>query len=205
MNTGNRTIGALEQRFNAIMNSRFELFQSHAGTPIRCKVSGNPKLGYWDERISGFDGKSAGALKDIYSFNVNKMDIVNSAWFNEDLDKAIALETAGQLDEAAKLFDELMNASQLTLGVINRDGTKQQFASNQVVDVVCVIADVADRDAAKNKLATTHKAIVADSLTAVGAVTLSKSKRWGAAPVVETVAPASADAAIAALESAVQQ
>jgi hypothetical protein len=175
-----RTIGAQELRFNRIMNSRLEVGLGHAGKPVRCKVSGNPMFGYFDERINNpTTGAPEGALKDIYSFNVNKASVLDSAWFSTNHAKAIAFEAAGQIAEAEQLFNELLNAAQLTLGVINRDGTKPQFQRDALVDVVIAVVDAADRDATGNKLDTTHKAIVAESIIPVAAVMLNKSKRFG--------------------------
>jgi uncharacterized membrane protein len=175
-----RTVGAEESRFNAIMNSRLVAGMHNAGQPVRCKISGNPLLGYWDERLANPTTGEVGALKDIYSFNVNKLPVIQSPWFKENHANAIALEAAGEVDQARELFNKLMNASQLTMGIINREGTKEQFASNQLVDVVLGTAEVEDKDASGNPTGTTHTALVAEGITAVAAVRLAKKALFGA-------------------------
>jgi len=183
-----RTIGAEERRFNNIMNSRSEVNRSMTGTPVRCQVSGKPQLGYYDENITGLNGQK-GVLKDIYSFNVNKASVCNSTMFTEGHAKAIALEAAGDKDEARILFDQLLNQSQLSFGIINNDGTKTQFFSGQTVDLLLDTVQVQDRDAAGNRLESTHEAIVVKSMTPVAAIVASKGRRWGA-DVEEVAAPA---------------
>lgn len=196
-----RTIGAEELRFNRIMNSRLEVGLGHAGKVIRCKVSGNPLLGYFDDRIPNpVTGQPEGALKDIYSFNVNKASVLDSAWFQQNHAKAIALEAAGNVEEARELFNQLLNSSQLSYGIINRDGTKQQFNRDQMVDLTIAVVDAVDRDEDGKETGTTHKALVVDGMSAVAATMLTKSKRFGA-DVEESVpatAPAQAVAAVAA-------
>lgn len=197
--TTKRSIGAEELKFNRIMNSRLELGLGHAGKLVRCKISGNPLFGYFDDRVNNpTTGAPEGALKDIYSFNVNKASVLDSAWFNTNHAKAIALETAGQVAEAGELFGKLLNAAQLTMGIINRDGTKAQFQRDALVDVVIAVVDAADRDEQGNKLESTHKAIVAEAIIPVAATILSKSKRFGVdveepqAPKTETPEEAAA-------------
>jgi phosphotransferase system IIB component len=181
MSTKNkRTVGAEESRFNAIMNSRLVAGLHNAGEPVRCKVSGNPLLGYWDERIVNPTTGEVGALKDIYSFNVSKLPVIQSPWFKTNHANAIALEAAGEVDQARELFNKLMNATQLTMGIINRDGTKAQFASNQLVDVVIGTASVEDKDANGNLLGTTHTALIAEGITPVTATKLTKQIMFGA-------------------------
>jgi hypothetical protein len=190
MQNSARTIGPLETRFNAIMNSRLDLSAGSIGSPIRCRVSGTPKLGWYDERMD--------ALKDIYSFNVNKLTVIDSKWFTEGHAKAIALEAQGLEKEAADLFNDLMNASQLSYGIINRDGTKKQFASGQTVDVLIESAQVEDKVNGVG-VGTFHTALVVASISPVEAVILGKSKRFGA-PVVEETAPVAAATTVAAPE-----
>lgn len=167
-----RTIGPLEQRFNAIMNSRYNVGLQHAGALIRLKVSGNPQLGWYDDRLE--------ALKDIYSLNANKLPVIDSKWFEDNHAKAIALEANGMTAEAEVLFNELLNKSQLTFSQINRDGLKPTFSTNQYIDCMIEVADVQDRDEAGNRLETTHRSVVVNSASAVQATIVSKSKRFGA-------------------------
>jgi hypothetical protein len=167
-----RTVGQLEQRFNAIMNSRYDIGLQHAGQLIRLKVSGNPQLGWYDPKLD--------LIKDIYSLNANKLTVVDSPWFAENHAKAIALEAAGNTAEADALFNELLNKTQLTFSQINRDGMKPTFGSNQFVDCMIEVADVQDRDEAGNRLETSHRAVVVNTASAVQAAIASKSKRFGA-------------------------
>ena len=174
-----RTVGAEEARYNRIMNSRLEAGFQHVGQPVRCKVSGNPMLGYWDERITNPATGEVGALKDIYSFNVSKQPVLDSPWFKKNEANAKALEAAGDPDGAREVFDNLMNASQLTMGIINRDGTKMQFGRDQLVDVVLGKTEVEDKENGKG-LGTFHTALIAEGITPVASVMLSKSKRYSA-------------------------
>jgi hypothetical protein len=145
-------------------------------------VSGAPKYGYYDARID--------ALKDIYSFNVRKATVLDSKWFTEGHANAIALERAGNSEAAEALFNELLNASQLTYGVINRDATKTQFAQDQMVDVTIGMTDVEDKDANGVGLGTFHKALIAEGMSPVASIILVKTKRFGADIKEETpVAP----------------
>jgi hypothetical protein len=195
-----QTIGPLEQRFNAIMNSRIEITAGHVGKLVRMKVSGTPAYGYFDDKI-GEDG----ALKDIYSFNASKATVLDSQWFADNHAKAIALEAAGNVTEAEELFNELLNKSQLSYGVINRDGSKQQFASNQYVDAMIAMTDVKERDNEGKETGVTHKALIVESISAVGATIVGKSKRFGnsPAPTVEygpagpKLVPATSEGALA--------
>lgn len=174
------TIGPLHQRFNNIMNSRLSLTMGHAGQVVKCQVSGNPKYGYYDPKLD--------ALKDIYSFNVSKTSVEDSPWFIAAEAEAIALEIAGQTEMASELFDKLLNQSQLTLGIINRDGTKPQFSRDQVVDLFIGTAKVEDKKDGVPQ-GTFHMALIVKSITATGVVTLSQGRRRGA-PVVSEAAPA---------------
>jgi hypothetical protein len=154
------------------MNARFEVGLGHAGQVVRLKIQGNPTLGYYDDRID--------ALKDIYNFNASKASVLDSDWFNEQVEEAIALETAGESEAAETLFNKLMNAAQLTIGIINRDGTKMQFTSNQVVDVLIGTAETEDKDGDGNVLGTYHTSVIAESVSPVQAKILTKRRRYGA-------------------------
>jgi hypothetical protein len=174
-----RTVGAEEQRFNRIMNSRLTAGFQHVGQPVRCKISGNPMLGYWDERITNPSDGEVGALKDIYSFNVSKLPVIQSPWFKENHANAIALEAKGDVEAARELFNDLMNKTQLTFSIINRDGTKQQFASNQLVDVVLGKTEVEDKENGVG-VGTFHTALIAEGITPVAHVNLTKQAMFGA-------------------------
>lgn len=189
-----RTVGPLESRFNNIMNARpTDLTLGHAGQVVRCRVAGTPQLGWYDERLQ--------ALKDIYSFNVNKMSVVDSPWFAENHAKAIALEAAGQADAAAILFNDLLNKSQLSHGIINRDGTKTQFASGQTVDLAIGTAKVEDKIGGVGT-GTFHTALIVASISPVAALIVGKTKRFGEPLVSE---PATAPAVPAAEMAAIAQ
>jgi hypothetical protein len=188
MNNKN-TVPQEEQRFNNIMNTRKEVKISDVGTPIRCKVQ-SALHDYWDERLVSPSTGEVGALKDIYSFNVSKATVLDSKWFADKHAAACAAEAAGDTDAARKLFNEAMNNCQLSHGVINRDGTKPRFVKDQVVDVTLDVTDVEDKDANGNPLGTTHKAIIVTGMYPVQAKLASAGRRFGAAVVEETSAPA---------------
>jgi hypothetical protein len=187
-----RTIGAAEQRFNNIMNSRLELSLGHAGKVIRAKVSGKPNYGYYDPRLD--------ALKDLYSFNVNKSTVIDSKWFGDQHAAAIAAEQAGEIDKATAMFNELLNASQLSFGIINRDATKMQFTQDQVVDLSIGVTDVAEKDENGNPTGVSHKALIVEGCSPVAATLLTKSRRFGAE--VEESVPAAAETVAASAELA---
>jgi hypothetical protein len=105
---------------------------------------------------------------------VKKATVLRAKWFIKSHVAAIMLERAGKVTEARAAFNELLNFSQLTLGIINRDGLKPQYAANTPVEVMVSIVDAPDLDDAKNKLETTHKALVADSMVPLASVNLSK-------------------------------
>lgn len=137
-------------RFNAIMNSRTEIGIQHVGTEVKLMISGNPLYGYYDERLK--------ANKDIYSLNANKATVLDSPWFTETLNKAIALEEAGSHDDARKVFDELMNKAQMTFSIINR-GSAEQFVKNQQVIGTVALVNVDDLGADGKPTGTQHTAV----------------------------------------------
>ena len=118
--------------------------------------------------------------------------MLDSEWFNTQHAEAIALEQSGDKAAAEKLFNDLLNASQLSYGIINRDATKPQFMQDQLVDLQIDMVDVEDRDEAGNHIGTTHKAVVVAGMTPVAAVVLGKGRKFGVQ--VEEPAPAPADA-----------
>jgi hypothetical protein len=190
--TAARVIGQLEQRFNNIMNSRLELSLSHVGKVIRAKVSGNPQYGWYDPSLDAF--------KDLYSFNVSKATVIDSPWFTETHAKAIALEAAGNADAAGELFNSLLNKSQLSYGVINSGGMKQQFGSGQIVDLFIATVKTEDKVEGVGQ-GTFHTSLVVDSISAAGVTTIGKTRRFGE-PVVEEEIPAP-EAALAAVAAPV--
>jgi hypothetical protein len=169
-----------QARFNAIMNSRNEVTLGHAGKVIRARISGTPNLGYWDDRIVNPSTGEVGALKDLYSFNVSKGTVLDSPWFANAHAEACALEEAGHADEARALFNDLMNKSQLSFGIINRDGSKQQFASGQIVDIALDTTTVEDKDDAGNPTGTSHIALIVSSISPVQATVIGKGRKFGA-------------------------
>lgn len=183
------SIGPEERRFNNIMNARKEIGLQHAGSLVKCQVSGNPQYDYWDERVPDItNGGAMGVLKDIYSLNLSKATVLDSAWFAGQHAEAVALEAAGDSTGARKLFDELMNKSQLSYSVIQR-GNKERFSSGQPVEVLIDSTDVEEKDA-NGVVIGTHKAVICKTMIAQKAVAASSGRRFGADVVVPTPAPA---------------
>jgi len=188
MSQTKRTVGQLEQRFNNIINSRLEL----PATPpayFKCKVSGTPKYDYFDVRVG-----TEGAMKDLYSFNVNKALVLDSPWFMQGHANAIALEQSGDTAAAEKLFNELLNASQLSYGVINNNGSKPRFTQDTPVEVAVELINVPERvDTQTGEITPAHKAVAVTGMTKLESVSLGKRKRFGAD--IEEEVPAAATVA----------
>lgn len=175
-----------QARFNAILNSRNEVNLGHAGEVVRATITGKPNIGFWDERIVNPSTGEVGALKDLYSFNISKGNVLDSKFFLEAEAKAIALEAAGQEAEATALYNDLLNKSQLSFGQINRDGSKPTFASGQIVELALGVVDVEEKDSNGNPTGTSHKSIVVTSIAPVKATMLTKGRKRGADVEEET-------------------
>jgi hypothetical protein len=182
MSTATKAVVGPEQlRFNAIANSRLSINRSHNGKVIRAKIQGNPTLGYYDAKNN--------LTKDIYNFNVSKDNYFDSPRFADLHAKAIALENSGDTLGASELFTQMLNESQLTFGQIN-NGAKLQLAGGAIVDLFIAEVETVDKETGE-----VRTSLVVDSMTPVQAVTLTKSKRFGA-DVEIAVAPAAEIAAV---------
>lgn len=172
------SVGPEERRFNNIMNARKEIGLQHVGSLVKCQVSGKPQYDYWDERVPDItNGGAMGVLKDIYSLNLSKATVLSSTWFAEQHAEAVALEAAGDAASARRLFDELMNKSQLSYSVIQRGG-KERFSSGQPVEVLIDSTEVEEKDNLGAVIGT-HKAVICKTMIAQKAVLATAGRRFG--------------------------
>lgn len=154
------------------MNSRLQATLADEGKVVSCQVQ-SAKLEYPDEKT--------GFIKDIYSFNVNKMNVVRSEWFTNMHADAIAAEAAGESELAQELFNQLMNKSQLNTNfIVNVDAegkylNRKTFQAKEPVKVYLGITDTVDKETGE-----VRKSIIAQSVIAVETTSLSKGVLFGA-------------------------
>jgi hypothetical protein len=130
------------------MNARVCVETSHHGELVKLVIQ-SATYGVFNEKLD--------ALVDIYNVNASKGTVIDTPWFREQRIAALKLEKAGQHEEAEEIFRELLNKSQLTFNVINRDGMAKTFQKGEFIKAMIEVVDVADRDDDGNDLGTTHK------------------------------------------------
>lgn len=161
-----REVGPQEQRFNTIMNSRLQADLSRAGQVVNCQVQ-SAKHNYPDERT--------GFLKDIYSFDVVKMNVVRSQWYKEQKAEAIAAEVSGEPELAEKLFNKLLNATQLNTSIIVRTDAhgnplaRRMFQAKEPVKVYLGETQTVDEETGE-----VRDSLIVKSIIAVESTNLSK-------------------------------
>lgn len=125
--------------FLAILNSRKTIKVSHAGQQVLLSVQGEgqflPKGHKYsvagEERENEFD-------RTIYNLKANSAISMQSAENRELLKKAMQAESAAEVDDADELFNEYLNAIQVSFSVI--EPSPRKFASGD--QVTAVIAEV---------------------------------------------------------------
>lgn len=170
--TKTRQVGPLEQRFNSIMNARYTATLADEGKLVSCQVQ-SAKLEFPDEKT--------GFIKDIYSFDINKLNVIRSEWFTNMHAEAKAAEAAGEPELAEELFNKLMNAAQLNTNVIvNVDANgnylnRKTYQRKEPVKVYLGVTDTVDKETGE-----VRKSIIVKSIVALESTTLSKSNLFGA-------------------------
>lgn len=157
--------GPLHERFDRILNSRMQVSLSDAGDAVNLKIV-NCTYGV----VSQINGEDV--IKDIY--NLNAMKVESAKRFAPKWAEAIAAEKAGDAERAEELFNEVLNKTQLSMGIINNAGTAQQFGKGEIVKCFLDRAEAADRDDDGNKLDTTHHTVVISSMAPIAAKSLTK-------------------------------
>jgi hypothetical protein len=137
-------------RFNNILNARVCVELGDDGEVVPLAIQ-SATHGVFNEKLD--------AIVDIYNVDASKGTVLDSAWFKEQRIAALKLEKAGELEEAEKIFGELLNKSQMTFNIINRDGMARTFQKGEFIKAKIQVVDVADRDEDGNDLGTTHKSV----------------------------------------------
>jgi hypothetical protein len=128
--------------FMAILNKRITLKPANAGEQHTLTIQGNPQFltaGYQYPDPSGTGMLENKFSRTIYNVRANsalKMaDKANRALLSE----AIKAESAGDMVTATELFNDYLNAVQLSFSVIERPGALKLSKGNQVIATVDVI------------------------------------------------------------------
>lgn len=144
-------------RFINIMGSRKLVTLAMAGQSKSYRVQ-SFKYDQYNEKLD--------AQVDIYNLNATKQTVKDSQWYKDTLAAAKAIEAAGDIEESTKLFNLLLNRTQLTFNVINRSGKAQRFVKGQIVTGSIETAEAADRDNDGEDLGTTHTTVVINNVYA---------------------------------------
>lgn len=151
--------------FMAILNSRTTLKTTDEGTKAVLTVQGNGTFLPKGHKYSvGTDARENMFDRTIYNLKANSQLSMLRDENKKLLASAMQAETAGNVEEASKLFNEYLNAIQVSFSVIEPSTRKYQSGDD-------VKAKVAIADTKEN-----GKQLVVNEVTYMAPVTLAKTK-----------------------------
>lgn len=136
----------------SIANSRKTLTPQHVGQQVLLQIVGNGNFLSAAEQETQNPGQKAYFDKYIYNFKANSLEAIQRPESKKLLKEAFVAESEGNTEEAHKLFNEWLNAIQVSFNVIADRGHRFQDG-----DMATCVVEESDTK-------TGHKAIVVNNV-----------------------------------------
>jgi len=149
----------------AIINSRLPINRTHINCQVQLQVQGNGTYQSAAEQAVRTPGRSQYFDQYIYNLKANSTEAMGRKENKELLKKAMEAEAAGNTDEAGKLFNDYLNAVQVSFSLITRPGVRKLEDGDMVT---CVVEEV-DTKAG-------HKALAVNNIRYKAPVAVEKMK-----------------------------
>lgn len=163
----------------SFLNSRIPLSSSHVGQQVVLQIQGSGTFQSAAEQEAKTPGQKAYFDKYIHNLKANSLEAMSRPENRLILAAALKAETEGLVDEASALYNEYLNAVQISFNVIAGRGRK--FENGDQVKAIVGIADTKSG----------HKAIVVNDVRYMAPVLVEKIK-YSLTDLLGDVAPAPA-------------
>lgn len=153
------------QRTISIINSRLPISRTHVGSQVSLQVQGSGTFLSASEQESKTPGQKAYFDKYIHNLKANSTEAMSRKENRALLNSAMQAEAEGNVEEADNLFNQYLNAIQVSFNMIAQDG-RRKFEDGDMV--TAIIAEV-DTKAG-------HKALAVENVRYKAPVVIEKQK-----------------------------
>lgn len=136
MSTVNSNIVIDATRAMAIINSRKNITREHIGEQLVRQVQGKGTYQSAAEQEARNPGRSQYFPQYIYNLKANSTEAMGRAENKAIIKAAMEAEAAGNTAEASKLFNDYLNAIQVSFTMIDRPGVRKLEDGNLVTLIV---------------------------------------------------------------------
>jgi cold shock CspA family protein len=168
-------------RAMAIINSRLPISRQHINQQVVLQVQGSGTYQSATEQEARTPGRSQYFDQYIHNLKANSTEAMGRAENKAILKAAMEAEAAGNSGEASKLFNDYLNAIQVSFSVISRSGVRKLEDG----DMVTCVVEEADTKAG-------HKALVVSNVRYKAPAAVEKVKFSITDLLGEVAAPAEA-------------
>lgn len=153
------------QRTIAIINSRLPISRTHVGSQVSLQVQGAGTFQSASEQEERTPGQKAYFDKYIHNLKANSTEAMSRKENKALLNSAMKAEAEGNVEEADKLFNQYLNAIQVSFNVIAQEG-RRKFEDGDMV--TAIIAEVETKAG--------HKALTVENVRYKAPVVIEKQK-----------------------------